>query len=210
MKKIIYIVMLISVQMAFAQVGIGTTSPTETLQVAGNAKLSGELTLENPGVFTTNVDNSQRYLIVNNTTGAVNRYLTGNGASKAYYSPINYATYVLKNLSTSSLIDFDTKIPADKYIVSVQSYEFSDTGTIFDSTTGTDSVNGIVYKAFRSGGTWHLAFYGVDSYLTIPGQDLTLEVVIYRNKLLMADDDTTITVNMGNSTTATATKPTGY
>ena len=204
--------MLSSVQMVFAQVGIGTTAPTETLQVAGNAKLSGELTLENPGAFTTNVDNNQRYLIVN-TSGELRRYLTGNGATKAKYSPINTAKYKLKNISYEGVIDFDTKIPADKYIVSVHSYKFADTNTIFDANSNDDLVNGIVYKAFRSGGTWHLSFYGVDSEIVPYDSNniiLTLKVVIYRNKLLMADDNSTITVNMGGNVTGTAAKPSGY
>jgi len=213
MKKILYILMISSAQIVFAQVGIGTISPTETLQVAGNTKLSGELSLENPGEFTTNVNHHQRYLVVN-TSGEVRRYRTGNGPGKAKYSPINIATYKFNNLSSSCLTDFDTKIPADKYIVSIHSYEFADSNTIFDALTPDDRVNGIVYRAFRSGGTWHLSFYGVDSELVeLDGgtdYDLTLQVVIYRNKLLIADDNSTITVNMGGNVTGTATKPAGY
>jgi len=213
MKNFLYILMISSVQMVFAQVGIGTTSPTETLQVAGNAKLSGELTLENPGEFATNVGNYKRYLVVN-TSGEVKRYRTGNVPGKAKYSPINIATYKLNNISSSGLTDFDTKIPADKYIVSIHSYEFADSNTIFNSLTPDDRVNGIVYRAFRSGGTWHLSFYGLDSELVeLDGgtdYDLTLQVVIYRNKLLIADDHSTIIVNMGGNETGTAAKPTGY
>jgi len=213
MKKFLYIIMLSSLQIVFAQVGIGTITPTETLQVAGNAKLSGELTLENPGEFLTNVDNNQRYLIVD-TSDKVKRYLTGNGQAKAKYSPLNVAIYVFQDIDTDDCLqDFDTKIPADKYTVSIESYEFSDTNTIFQSITGSDSVNGKVVRAFILGGTWHLSFYGKDSdlagYAGTP-LDLTLKVVIYRNKLLIADDGSTITVNMNGNTTGSATKPTGY
>jgi len=213
MKKILYIIMFSSIQIVFAQVGVGPITPTETLQVAGNTKLSGELTLENPGEFPTNVKNYQRYLIVD-TSGELKRYRTGNGPNKAKYSPLNVATYIFENIGTDECLqEFDTRIPADLYIVSIESYEFSDTNTIFQSTTGTDSVNGKVFRAFRLGGTWHLSFYGNDSDLAgYNGSTLNLElkVIIYRNKLLIADDGTTINVNMNGNTTGSAAKPTGY
>jgi len=205
---------------AFSQVGIGTTTPTETLEVVGNAKLSGELFLENPGGFTT--INGQKFLIETNT-GAIQKLDVGT----AKYGPINHATYTFNNVAEIGLHDFNTNIPASKYLLAIHGYSLGNSSTFFKSLSVDDTVEGFVFRAYKKGTpgnkTWWLQFYCNNSKFYNGGfvkENIILEVIIYRKNLLASDDGSVITVNMqnkpkannsGNANTAPApAKPVGY
>jgi len=188
------------------------------LDVVGNTKLSGSLILENPGGFTT--INNQKFL-VERTDGVINRY----DISAAKYGPVNFVEYVFNDLNFAGLQDFNTKVPVDEYVMSLQGNSFVETvgaptyeRVYFNRNSGADVVNGLIARAYKKGTpgnqTWWLQFYCNNSnfyydYLGTVNVNLTLTVVIYRKNLL-TNSGATITVDMGSNFTATAAKPTGY
>jgi len=189
-----------------AQVGIGTNTPSKTLEVVGNAKLSGELYLENPGGITT--INNQKFLI-ETTSGNIERY----DIATAKYGPVNYAQYDFNNLAEEGLRDYDTKIQTSKYILAVHGYRLSNSNARFRSNTG-DSVEGLVCRAYEKSGTWWLQFYCNNSKFhdgaAFIQANLSLNVVVYRKNLLASGNDTPITVNMGGSSVGSVAAPPGY
>lgn len=216
MKNILLLLFISFSISIFGQVGIGTTTPNPNfaLDVKGNVKLSKELTLENTGGFST--INNQKFLAIKKD-GTIAKY----DISKSKYGPINYTEFIFNDLNYKGLKDFNTKIPTGKYILSVQGYSFKESvgapfyeRVYFNRNSGPDVVNGLVARAYKKKGTWWLQFYVNDSnfYYHYTGKvnvNLRLSVVIYRENLL-TDSGNTITIDMNNTYTATATKPIGY
>ncbi|MGB1269714.1 MAG: hypothetical protein ACPG45_08235 [Flavobacteriaceae bacterium] len=214
MKQLLYIFIMCTYFYASSQVGIGTTTPTETLDVIGSMKLSEKLFLENPSAYTE--IRGSKFLISTATNEILNYDLN---ISK--YGPINFVAFEFEDLNTSGLLDYDTKISVSKYTVSLQGYSYvhanggpAGTSVYFKSATALDNVYGLTSQAYKKNGTWWLQFY-VDSskfYNKSHGNinvDLFINTIIFRNDLLLSQGNT-ITVNMGNTTTATASLPTGY
>lgn len=208
-KIFIFASILLNITLFCAQgVGIGTTSPTQTLDVNGNTKLTGELFFENPGVYTGAATNS--YLIVrDNSDKVLKRYVP----ATAQYSAINSTVYHITNINTAGLADFNTGISSSNYYLIIGGFILrgvNDASSIrITQPSGTSEyIPQYSARAFEQNGTWHIKFTPNNRRVFNQNPEIRLSVSIYRKDMLTTVNNV-ITVNMSNNTAgmATATAP---
>lgn len=217
-KNYIFIAIFSIIFSGNAQVGINTSTPSSTLEVVGDVKLDDALYLENPGE-NTNIRGSK--FLVRSATNDLNRY----DIDISKYGPINYAEFKFENLSAFGLLDYDTKISTEDYLVSVQGYSCGiagagRTGSIMPhSLISNDNIEGYqIYayvnpitntwflRAFVNNSEWQRYLSGAYVNTSI---DMWLNIIIYRKGFITkAVND--ITVDMGNSPTGVAPLPNGF
>lgn len=207
----------------FTQVGINTSTPSKTLDVQGTMRVDESVFLENPSA---NDDIRNSLLLLRKNDGSVAQY----DIDESKYGPINYSQYVFKKVGEEGLQNFDTKISADEYTVTVQGFYFltandanpSSTNTLIQSKNDSDNIEGYQFYAYKNSttNTWFLK--AIVNNSNFRGQDIAgdyedtvvdiyLNVVIYRNKLITKSPSTsTIIVNMGDNETAVAPLPLGF
>lgn len=217
-KNYIFLALFSTLISVNAQVGINTSTPSSTLEVVGDVKLDDALYLENPGE-NTNIRGSK--FLVRSASNDLNRY----DIDISKYGPINYAEFKFENLSAFGLLDYDTKISTEDYLVSVQGYSCGiagagRTGSIMPhSLISNDNIEGYQIYAYANPitNTWFLRAFVNNSewqrYLSgayvNTSIDMWLNIIIYR-KGFITKAVSDITVDMGNSPTGVAPLPTGF
>ncbi len=200
-----------------AQVGIKTTDPQALLDVNGNARLAGDLYLENPGEY--NVIRGSK-LLINTTANDIIQY----DIEKSRYGPINYAQFVFKNTNTAGLKDYDTKISTEDYLVTVQGYYFSgpngNTNIMPHSNLDDNNIEGFQMYAYPNTdtGTWFVRGKFNNANFRAPSSngtyvdvkvDIYMNLIIYRNGFISKPQNG-ITVDMNGAETMTAPLPAGF
>lgn len=213
MKKLLYIISFILVHsVTLAQVGINTTTPTAMLDVMGDVKVEQKLYLENPGDYD-EIRGSK--LLIQATDKAILQY----DIEKSKYGPINYAEFIFRDTATNGLQDYNTEISALDYFVTVQGYYFldpnGDTNITSHSTLNTENIEGFQIYAYidSATNTWFIrAFLNNGTFQRNAADtqiDLYLNLIIYRNEFISKSLNT-VTIDMGDSETATAPLPAGF
>jgi len=216
-KTIILVLLLFLFNFSQSQVGINTDNPSAALDVVGTVKLEGKLYLEDPGEQT--VTRGAK-LLVNATDGKVKEY----DITNSKYGPINVAQYRFRSTSSYGVVNYDTKVPIDDYILTVQGFYFQQPGSgstnvLLHSNITDDNIEGYQFYPYKNTttNTWYIrAFVNNSEFRTISWGsfydstiDIFLNVIIYRNKFI-AKELPAVTVDMGNSETATAPLPAGF
>jgi len=208
MKNIYLYILFVSLSSLFhAQgVGIGTSNPTQTLDVVGNMKLTENLYLENPGEFSGNAANS--YMIVrDNSDNILKRYVP----ATAQYGAINSTVYFIKDISPAGLQDFDTGIPSDKYYLIIGGFIIRgvNNNSNIKITQPEDTAKNIpLYSArsFIKNGTWHIKFVPNNNRVFDQNPEIRLSVSMYRRDMLTTVNNV-ITVNMNSVSTGIGSAP---
>ncbi|WP_426483940.1 hypothetical protein [Flavobacterium sp. 2] len=132
-------------------VGIGTNSPSEKLQVNGNAKIDNKLYLGQAGTAP-NTGTSQ--IVRNNTTGELHVVQAENPTAKSF----NYVQYVLTNGNLDWVDNFDTKIPAAGYtlIITGSSFKPKNIMTLKVSSYLEGDFSPVNVIGFVQNGTWRI------------------------------------------------------
>ena len=213
---VLSIVFFLSFCTSWAQIGIKTTNPLKTLDVAGDVKIDQSLFLENPGA---EIQIRDAKLLVRKTNNGIIKYDIG--ISK--YGPINHAEFAFMGLNKNGLHDYDTKISIDDYLVTVQGFYFKEAGStnynvVLNSTVDNDNIEGYQFYAYKntSTNTWFLKGLVNDSIfresigtITDTQVDLFLNLIIYRSNFI-TKEHTPIIIDMGNVTTGSAPLPAGF
>ncbi|ASW75830.1 hypothetical protein IQ37_17585 [Chryseobacterium piperi] len=157
MKRKIYIIVMACMGMLWqaqtGKVGVKTTSPKETLDVNGDT-FTNSLYMRNPGEPT--------------MTGG--HFLATSQNSLQIYDPnletsglFNYIKLSLTGVSGAGITDYDTKIDANNFLVTVHNYSFklndgsTNVALDYGDNGRNDNAQGSPdVTAFRSNGTWHL------------------------------------------------------
>jgi len=187
-------------------VGIGTNTPTHTLEVNGNMKLSGNLYLENPGNYTGKASGS--YLLVrDNSDKVIKRYVPATSA----YSAINSTVYFINNISTSGVTDFDTRIPAEKYYVIIGGFIVRGINNdsnidIVESGSLANYIPQYSARSFVENGTWRIKFTPNNSRIFDRTAEIRLSISAYRRDMLTTVNSQ-ITYNMNGDTSGNASVP---
>lgn len=212
MKNYIYFFTLLFSSIVFSQVGIGTNTPSETLEVNGTTKLhqNNKIYLENPGYYS-GTSGSSSLMVKDLNTNELKKF----DPATANFSSVYFTSYFFDNVAAEGLSSYNTKIDASKYYVSVGGFiVLKNDGTTSISIEGTTSTSGTnnyfpLYsaRAFVQNGTWHLKFLPNNNRVFESQVDIYLNVSIYRKNLLTNAENAPIVVNLQNGTTGTAPAP---
>ncbi|MDQ1096113.1 MULTISPECIES: hypothetical protein [Chryseobacterium] len=187
-------------------VGIGTNTPTHTLEVNGNMKLSGDLYFENPGNHTGNSADS--YLLVrDNSDQVLKRYVP----ATARYSAINSTVYFITNINPQGLSNFDTGISSADYYVVIGGFIIRGVNNNSNiKLTQPGNTNQYIpqysCRAFVQNGTWRIEFMPNNGRVFDQNPEIRLSVSVYRRDMLTTVNNT-ITVDMGANTAGTGSAP---
>lgn len=119
MKKfyLLLVVSFFSFCSLFAQVGINTESPQNTLHIVGDG-IDSPMRIEKLQDMPTGASvNPQAYVVIDENTGELSK-----GVSAT--PPFSYITYTLSKVNRDWVKDFDTKIPTDRYTVIIIGHRF--------------------------------------------------------------------------------------
>ena len=180
----------LSVDAANDRVGIGTVSPTTTLDVEGNLRIGTAVS--------SSASSNVATLVRDNTTGEIKVASSSTGNT----SNITYVRYVLSNIQQDWVDDFNTNIPTSQYTVVVVGSNFN-----LPAITATQGdYNPLNINAFRSGGTWRLkADYSGGS--TATSGTWTIYCLVINNSIVKSLPD--VTANLGGLNSGSAPIPSG-
>lgn len=182
-------------------VGINTTSPRKTLEVAGNANIDGEVRVNVIDEFTQ--DEEVTFLIQNQTNFVKEIDASGDGLAVAYFQE-----YILTNMQNGVgdwIQDLDTSIPSSEYVITIISAYYNQELTMEAADASNFAIPYI--SAFVKDGTWHIsADYpsAKNRNTTEPGKWVINTLILSRafSKILP-----TQTFDLSNTSSGAATTP---
>lgn len=183
----------------YSQVGINTVTPRKTLEVGGNVKISNSLIIGE--IDALRDGDTSTFLIQDN-----NNFINIMDVSNPTQAALGYIQeYLIVNPDLDWVLDFDTLVRADQYVLNIISANF-DRELVMNTPNGVDSS--IPYSsAFIRDGTWHIiADYPVanNRYKSEVGT-WTITTLIYSKDL--SKQFGTVDIPMNNTSTGSATDP---
>ncbi len=197
--SLVFALALFSSQILYAQVGIGTTTARKTLEVAGDAIISGNVDI---GTFNPLADNDSSTFLIQESDNSVKSLDVSNPTASA----LGYIQeYIITNMDEDWVFDFDTGIDASEYVLITTSASF-DQELLLTTSNDAPLNSSLPYTAtFVSGGTWHIiADYPMGANPATVGT-WTIKTLIFSNDL--SKQFGTVTVPMSDGTTGTASSP---
>jgi len=205
MKKLILMSIFCFTTKTIAQVGIGTTTPTEKLEVVGAAAIGTSVTLD-PIDY---VNNPSGFTIV----GTDPQSTTVNGkvvAIETLYTPITIQPYTINNIYRDDINDLNLNIPTDKYFITIANFEAIPSTGNNGIYTNTNNKGYFVFNAFQSGTTWHvkIGYPTLDTQNTTDRYTYKFDVILYSKRFFKNLGEITYNLNGSNSGIAPSA-PTG-
>ena len=204
-KKLLLISIFSTAAQVHAQVGIGTTTPTEKLEVVGSTSIGTSVTIDP----TNYVNNPSGFTIV----GTDPQSATVNGqvvALENLYTPVTIQPYNITNVYRDDLNDLNLNIPTDKYFITIANFEAIPSTGNKGIYTSNDNKGHFVFDAFQSGATWHVKI----GYPTLNTENTTdkytykFDVILYSRRFFKNLGEVTYNLNGSNSGSA-GTAPIG-
>lgn len=184
-----------------SQVGINTTNPRTTLEVAGDAMISGTVEI---GDYNALSDGEESTFLIQDSQDEIRSLDVSNptGAALAYIQE-----YVITNPDLDWVLDFDTGVDADDFVlIAISSYYDLELNT--SNSSGAEDNASLPYTAtFIKGGTWHI----IADYPMVANVDpseigtWTISTLIYSRDL--SKQLGSIDIPMSNGTTGSASSP---
>ena len=201
MKNLIIILVLLSCNLIFGQVGIGTDTPQADLHVVGDVLVQNGFGIGNLSTVPANEEDFK--LIKRITTSIPVGRITILDVNSIDVAPINMVNYSFTNVHLDNLTDVDLQYDDSKYVVGIAN--FRHVGDAIKKVVGGDnySIGHFIVRTFKNGGTWHLEISNKDLDLNI-GDSLSyyITLVVYDKSYFR--DLPSITTNLGGSNTGTA------
>ncbi len=184
-----------------SQVGINTTNPRTTLEVAGDAMISGTVEIGNYNALS---DGEESTFLIQDSQDEIKSLDVSNptGAALAYIQE-----YVITNPDLDWVLDFDTGVDANDFVlIAISSYYDLELNT--SNSNGAEDNASLPYTAtFIKGGTWHI----IADYPMVANVDpseigtWTISTLIYSRDL--SKQLGSIDIPMSNGTTGSASSP---
>ena len=150
-RSFLLIALLANISIVFSQVGINTTSPRKTLEVAGDMKISNDIEI---GTMDPLLDANVSSFLIQDATNSVKSLDVSNptGVALAYIQE-----YYIVNPNLDWVKNFDTGIDASDYVVIATSASYDLELDLTDSGTGPEKNASLPYTStFVDGGTWRI------------------------------------------------------
>ncbi len=195
-------ILLVAFQGVSQNVGINTTTPRKTLEVAGDAVISGAIDVRNLKDLQ---DSDTTTFVKQDPDGSVVSLNVSNptGAALAYVQE-----YELVNMDGDWILDFDTAIDADDYVMVPVSSYFNQTLVVNTHTNAADHFSMQYCSTFVRNGTWHIiADYPAASNVSTSTTSLVWKIttLIFSKNLSKQFEVTEYAMN--GATTGAATTP---
>lgn len=154
MKEKITLLLLLTVNIGLAQVGIGTTNPQAELDINGSLLVQKAL---NIGPLPTVKSTDENFkLITRLTNSSPMGEITVLNVDSLTVAPINVVNYKFHNINLDNLTNVDLKYNADKYIVALANFRHIGAAITKEKSGSTTSIGAFVMRSFVENGTWHL------------------------------------------------------
>ncbi|MCH9660842.1 MAG: hypothetical protein K0U54_08010 [Bacteroidetes bacterium] len=201
MKHYYYYSLLLFGGILNAQVGINTTNPRTTLEIAGDMEISSSIEIgnidsmvdtETSTFLVQDLDNTIKTLDVSNPIGAALGYIQ---------------EYIIYNPFQDFVRDFDTGIDATNYVVVAISAFYDEELSLFNASNQSDNFSLPYTSTIIDGGTWHIvANYPVARNSDVNAQGTwTIKTLIFSKDL--SKQFGTIVVPMSGTNTGAAIVP---
>lgn len=163
---LLFFILCAAATTAVAQVGINTTTPRTTLEVAGDMNINGNFKINQ--LDNVQDDNNSSFLtqIPNGSIKELNA-LEGEGLVIAYFQE-----YRLKNMDGDWVKEFETNIPASKYVIVIISTYFNQGLQMETSQSSNFSIPYCSAYIGGNPGTWKITadYAGAKPVGSAPGE----------------------------------------
>lgn len=187
--------------LAIAQVGIGTSTPSADLHIAGDALVQDGFVTGNLNTVSPTDENFKLISRVTNSD-PVGR-ITVLDPYSLNFAPINTVNYHFVNVHNDDITDLDLGYDDTNFVVGVAN--FRHVGDAIKKVPGGDnfSIGHFVVRTFKSGGTWHLEISNNELDLDAGDSiEYYITLIVYRKAYFR--ELPTITTNLGGSNTGSA------
>jgi hypothetical protein len=148
----VLLAILVNTSISYSQVGVNTTNPRKTLEVAGDMEISGSVDIgtynplsdtDTSSFLIQESDNSVKSLDVSNPTGIALAYVQ---------------EYIITNPDLDWIKDFDTGVDASDFTMIITSASFDLELDLTEVGPGLDEENSSLpfTATFIKSGTWHI------------------------------------------------------
>lgn len=205
MKKTIVFFLFVTNLFLHSQVGIGTTTPSEMLEIVGSTAVGTSVTLDptvymnNPSGFTI-VGTDPQSNIVNGKILAV----------ETLYTPLIIQPYSINNIYRDDLTDLNLNIPTENFFVTIANFEaIPSTGNLGLHTT-TFNKGHIQIEAFQLNNMWHIriGYPTLNTLNTTERYTYNFDIILYSKRFYKNLGSVTYDLQGSNSGSA-VTPPTG-
>ncbi|MDF2551138.1 MAG: hypothetical protein K0R77_413 [Chryseobacterium sp.] len=151
MKKFLFHALMLSTTSFYAQVGIGTTAPTEKLEITGSTAIATSVTVD-PLVY---VNNASGFTIV----GTDPQSTVVNGkilAIENLYTPLIIQPYSISNVYRDDLNDLNLNISTEKFFITIANFEAIPSNGNNGIHTTSNNKGHFLIDIFQSNNMWHV------------------------------------------------------
>lgn len=208
MRNIHIFLLLILGFISNAQVGIGTTTPTQQLDVRGSVAITKEVYINpldyaaNPSGFTI-VGTDPQSLPINGKVMEVENL----------YTPLTIQPYTISNIYRDDLTDLDLNISTDKFFITIANFEAipaSGNNGIYINPLTPINRGYFVFNTFQANGTWHvkIGYPTLNTQNTFDRYTYKFDVILYSKRFFKDLGELNFNLNGSNSGSAVSA-PTG-
>lgn len=214
MKTNITLIVLLLAICVRAQLGIGVTNPTETLEVDGITVVSDKLYLDGLDNYNKTVDDFRLIAINPDSQGFDGSIIEFYGNQEIM--PIIIQPYEVQNIYRDDLNNLNLNISTDRYVISISNFEAvpsSGNNGLYKVSGGSQSNSERVYgnfviRTFEQNGTWrvHIGSPTANTRNTSDRYTYKFDIVLFPKRFFKNLGNINYNLN-GSNSGAAATAP---